>query len=195
MGPDRLRCLGGHRRGHLHHHGVDRGRHHRARHLDLVRPRSDRLRVGGPVLRRVRVDSAGGRQCLHVLLCELRRGGCLDHRLGPGARVRRRRCDRRQELVDLSGRGVRLRRWRDRAGPTELRLGCRGDRRDRHHVARTGHQAVVERERRHHADKGRRGARGHRASARSTSRPRTSRRSFRRRRPAAARASNRCSRC
>ena len=46
-----------------------------------------RLRAGRALLRRVRLDRAGGRQRLHVHLRDLRRAGRLDHRLGPGPGV------------------------------------------------------------------------------------------------------------
>ena len=63
----------GDRGRHLHDHGVHRGQHHRACDLDLVRLRRRRLRPGRAVLRGVRLDGAGGRQRLHVLLRDLRR--------------------------------------------------------------------------------------------------------------------------
>ena len=130
--------VGGDRRGHLHHHRFDGGRHHRARDLDLLRPRRDRLRAGGPVLRRVRLDGSGRGQRLHLLLCELRRVGGVDHRLGPGPRVRRRRGDVAKSWSTYLGDGVRLRRWRDRSSARWNSTGVRCHRRDRHHVLALG---------------------------------------------------------
>ena len=89
--PHRLRRRGAHRRRHLHHHRARRRGHHRPGDRHLVRHRRDRLRVRGPLLRRVRLDGAGGGQCLHVLLRHVRRVHRLDHRLGPHPRVRPRR--------------------------------------------------------------------------------------------------------
>ena len=69
----------------------------------------------GAVLRRVRLDGAGVRVGVHVLLRHPRRADRLDHRLGPAARDDARRVGRG------AGLGVVL---RDVPGP------------DRHHLAR-----------------------------------------------------------
>ena len=60
-----------------------------------------------PLLRRVRGDGAGRRQRLHLRLHHAGRALRLDHRLGPGARIRGRRGDGRQRLVRLLSGGAR----------------------------------------------------------------------------------------
>ena len=142
VGPHGLRRVGGDRRGHLHHHRVHGGQHHRPGDLDLVRHRRDRLRAGRAVLRRVRLDRAGRGQRLHVLLRDVRRVRRLDHRLGPDPGVRGRRGRRGQGLVELSGHGVRLRRRHSAISAGSTRLGRAADHRVRHHDPGVGHQAV-----------------------------------------------------
>src|ERR1041384_2856895 len=53
----------------------------------VVRDGGTRVRVCGTVLRRVRVNGAGGRLGLHVRLCDPGRIVRLDHRLGLDSRV------------------------------------------------------------------------------------------------------------
>ena len=72
----------------------------------LVRRRRHRLRPGRALLRGVRLDRAGRRQRLHVLLRHPRRARRLDHRLGPHPRAGARRRDRRVRLVDVLRRPV-----------------------------------------------------------------------------------------
>ena len=67
----------------------------------LLRRRRHRLHLRGALLRRVRLDGAGGRLGLHLRLRHARRALRLDHRLGPGPRVRRRLGDRGPRLVAL----------------------------------------------------------------------------------------------
>ena len=56
-----------------------------------LRRRRHRLRLRRPLLRRVRLDDPDRRQRLHLRLRHHGRARRLDHRLGPGARVRGRR--------------------------------------------------------------------------------------------------------
>ena len=72
VGSHRLRGVRGDRRGHLHDHRVDGGKHHRPGDLHLVRIRRDRLRTGRAVLRRVRLNGARRGQRLHLLLRDVR---------------------------------------------------------------------------------------------------------------------------
>ncbi len=102
-------------------------RHDRRRRREIRRPRRHRfvrrlrlrLRDGGAVLRRVRRDDSDRGQRVLVLLRHDGRAGRLDHRMGPGARVRGgrgRRCGRMVGL--LAGDSARLRNpsaGRDRA--------------------------------------------------------------------------------
>ena len=67
----------------------------------LLHGRRHHLHLRRAVLRRVRLDGAGGRQRLHLRLHDDGRAVRLDHRLGPGARIRRRRGHGRQRLVGL----------------------------------------------------------------------------------------------
>ena len=92
-------------------------RHHRHRHLRADRPGGRRARRPGrravddrrrhcqrarrDLLCRVRLVRAGRRLGLHLRLRHARRARGVDHRLGPGARVRARRRDGRGGLVGL----------------------------------------------------------------------------------------------
>ena len=67
----------------------------------LLRRRRHHLHLRRPVLRRVRLDGARRRQRLHLRLHHDGRAVRLDHRLGPGAGIRRRRRHGRQRLVGL----------------------------------------------------------------------------------------------
>ncbi|CAA9260546.1 MAG: Uncharacterized amino acid permease, GabP family, partial [uncultured Actinomycetospora sp.] len=165
--PHGLRCRGAHRRRHLHDHRTRRRGHHRPGHRDLVRHRGDRLRVRGPVLRRVRLDGAGGRQRLHVLLRDLRRVHRLDHRLGPHPRVRARRGRGLEELGAVPGRALRgqQRRRLARARPGDVRLGRGPGHRRPHGRPRARHQALEPGLDDHHLDQGARRAARHRGRA------------------------------
>ena len=68
--------------------------------LSYVR-RRHHLHLRRALLRRVRLDGAGRRLGLHLRLRHAGRAVRLDHRLGPGARVRGRLGDGRQRLVGL----------------------------------------------------------------------------------------------
>ena len=142
MGSHGLRCVGGDRCRHLHDHRVDGGQYHRPGDLDLVRDRRDRLWTGRTVLRGVRLDGAGGGQCLHVLLRDVRRIRRLDHRVGPDPRVRGRCGGGGQGLVELSGHGVRFRRRHRGFRWAATGLGCAADHRLRHRHSGVGHQAL-----------------------------------------------------
>ena len=99
--PDRARHRLDHRHRHLRadRHGGVAERRAGARALDDHLRR--RLRVLGPLLRRVRGDGAGGRQRLHLRVRDDRRVRRLDHRLGPDPRVRAQRRDGGRRLVRL----------------------------------------------------------------------------------------------
>ena len=132
MGPDGLRCLGGGRRRHFHGDRVHRGQHHRPCDLGVVHLRRGHLRAGRAVLRRVRLDSAGRGQRLHLLLRHLRRVHRLDHRLGPDPGVR----GRRRPWWPRDGRGISARcsaspAESSRSGSVRIRLGRTADRRRR----------------------------------------------------------------
>src|SRR5439155_1498591 len=99
--PDGPGCGRHHRRGHLRADRARRARQGRARPDPLLRGRGDRLRIRGPLLRRVRVHGAGRGQRVHLRLCHARRAVRVDHRLGPGARVRRRLEHRGARLVAI----------------------------------------------------------------------------------------------
>jgi basic amino acid/polyamine antiporter, APA family len=60
--------VGGDRGRHLHGHRIDRGRHHRPGHLGVVSDRGNHVWAGGTVLRRVRLDLAGGGQRVHLFV-------------------------------------------------------------------------------------------------------------------------------
>ena len=68
-----------------------RARHGRPGAHALLRGRRPHLHLRGALLRGVRLDGAGRRLGLHLRLRHARRAVRLDHRLGPGARVRGRR--------------------------------------------------------------------------------------------------------
>ena len=67
----------------------------------LVPAGRDRLRVRRALLLRAGQHGPGGRQCLHLRLCDARRADRLDHRLGPDPRIRDRLVRRRHRLVEL----------------------------------------------------------------------------------------------
>ena len=69
----------------------------------LVRRRGDRLRVRRAVLQRIRHHDPDGGQRLHLRLRDAGRIAGLDHRLGPGAGVRRGRGDGVDQLVGVRG--------------------------------------------------------------------------------------------
>ena len=105
-----------HRRDHGRRHLLDdrvgggrrrlaRGR--RARHHRVVRPDGDRVRLRGPLLRGVRRHGPHLGLGLHLRLRDARRGGGLDHRLGPDPRVRRRQRGGRDFVVGLLPRAAR----------------------------------------------------------------------------------------
>ena len=104
--------------------GVPRHRrHHRRRHLrahrgrrraacrpggaDLHGHRGHRLHARRPLLRRDGEHGAGGGQRLHLLVRHHGRAGGVDHRLGPGARVRDGRGDGGGRLVGSPGEPAR----------------------------------------------------------------------------------------
>ena len=95
--PDRARHRRHHRRRPVRAHRRGRRRTTPARRSTLgLHRRRRRLRVRRPLLRRVRLDDPDRRQRLHLLVRDDGRAGRLDHRLGPGPRVRGRRRDRRR---------------------------------------------------------------------------------------------------
>ena len=65
--------------------------------------RRDRLRLRRAVLQRILLHDPGGRQRLHLRVRHAGRVDRLDHRLGPGARVRGRLGHRVDQLVGLRG--------------------------------------------------------------------------------------------
>ncbi len=95
-----------HRAGHRRHHrrGSLRAHGFGGRVLGgplghvWVHPGGRRLRLRGPLLRRAGVDDPHRRQRVHLLVRDHGRAGRVDHRLGPGARVRDRRRHRRHRL-------------------------------------------------------------------------------------------------
>ncbi len=130
------------RDGHLRRHGPGRpaGRprrsplvHHRRRHLRLLRPDLFRARLHVP----------GRGQHVFLLLCRLRRGHRLDHRLGPHARIPGRRERRRLGLVDDVHRAHPERRRQAAEGPPDPAhhdQRRRQDRPVRRHRRRPGHR-------------------------------------------------------
>ena len=118
-----------------HTHGRHRGSHgSRTGHRPVLRSRGGRLRLGGPLLRGVRVDGPGRGQRLHVLVRDARRARRLDHRLGPDPRVRDRQHRRRHLVVgyfEHAPRGVSASTSRGLAdhrlphgAPAGARRGC-----------------------------------------------------------------------
>ena len=97
-----------HRRGNLRAH---RGRHRGARRTvgdPGVHRRGSRLSVRRPLLRRVRVDDPDRRQRLHLLVRDDGRVRGLDHRLGPGPRIRGRSGDGGHRLERVLQQGARV---------------------------------------------------------------------------------------
>ena len=93
-----------HRHGHLRPDRAGRPRQDGPGADALVRRRGGRLRLRGPLLRRVRLDGPGRRLGLHLRLRDARRALRLDHRLGPRPRVRRRLRHRGARLVAATSR-------------------------------------------------------------------------------------------
>ena len=91
-----------HRRHHRHRHlRADRhrgGQPGGSGHRRVVSGRRPRLRVCGPVLRRVRLDDPHRGQRLYLRVRHARRDLRVDDRLGPHSRVRGRVDDRRRRL-------------------------------------------------------------------------------------------------
>ena len=108
--PDRPRDAG-HRRDHRHRDlradGRGGGRPRRPGRGRLVRGRGARLRLRGPLLRRIRDADPDLGQRLQLRLRDARRDRRLDHRLGPDPRVRRRLLRRGERLVGLFPRDPR----------------------------------------------------------------------------------------
>src|SRR5439155_506455 len=88
--PHLARCGRDHRSRHLRADRARCERLRRSRPDSLLRLRRDRLCARRPLLRRVRLDGAGRGQRLHLRVRDPGRAVCVDHRLGPGPRVRRR---------------------------------------------------------------------------------------------------------
>ena len=116
-----------------------------------LRDRRLLLRPGRAVLRGVRLDRARGRQRLHVQLCDLRRAGRVDHRLGPGAGVHASAPRRwRPGFSGYLQTSWTARRWRSRPASARRPTGsstcrrpdrpARGRRADRWHQALQPHQ-------------------------------------------------------
>ena len=106
--PDHAGHRRDHRRGHLR---ADRARRRPARgtrRAPLVRRGRDRLRARRPLLRRDGQRGARRGERLHLLLCHDGRVRRLDHRLGPGPRVRHGGRHRRGRLVRLLREHARL---------------------------------------------------------------------------------------
>ncbi len=109
--------------------------------------RRHRLRVRRPVLRRVRVDDPDRGQRLHLLVRHDGRAGRVDHRLGPGARIRRRRRDGRDRVERVLQQAARMVRDAHPVSVVPLAVRDVGDAGvQRHHEHPGGvHPAVADR--------------------------------------------------
>ncbi len=88
----------------------------RPRNRALVHRVGIRMCDGCPLLRGVRRDDPGRGQRVFVFVRDDGRADRLDHRMGPGARIRRRRCRGRSRMVGLP--------YRHPAGARDPSAGC-----------------------------------------------------------------------
>ena len=140
-----------HRRGHLRADRPGRRDACRPRRRAELRLRRHRLRVRGPVLRRVRLDAAGFGQRVLVFVRDARRDRRLVHRLDADPRIPLRGLDRRGRLVRLFQQPARLdrraRRHAPRAAGRHIECAADGDRRP-HIDDRRAHQSARRADRR-----------------------------------------------
>ena len=161
LGPDGLRRRGGDRRRHLHPDRPGGGHHGRARGVDLLRDRRDRLRTGGHVLRGVRLHGAGRRH--RRTPSPTRRWAswspgssagtsCSNWRSAPRWWPRAGRCT---WATCSPSSAARLETDRQRSARSTFDWGAVADRRGDHLGAGAGHQAVRPGQHGHHRDQGR----------------------------------------
>ncbi len=110
VGPDASRYRSHHWHRHFRAHRHSRSQSGRPGNHDVVSGRGPRVRVRGALLRGIRIDDSDRRLRLHLRVCDARRTGRVDDRLGLDPRVCGRiddRGDRLERLHAATARGIR----------------------------------------------------------------------------------------